>query len=535
MTCKYDCYQVTLQFNIKEEDSCMLNRYGPNIFSIKSAEDLQDCGCSSTQNQDTQNTQNQPTELITAISMPKAVILDITVDRCDCTKANLTLYVRLPCKNQVDVTKYNVDKITELTLLLIELIQKLISDIISYNNTHPNEQVPQSIIDSLYSFINGQNNLLSIVNNFLTVLNNIPLNCDLLAIAASSVIAQLGALILLLTTDVSTNNLDKDDTVKSDISAILTNANNLLQLMNVIDLDPNQEVKFTGHKFSLYTGTTGYERKITTFIINPLSGDIVSTGVTDNCTNYDITRVPMRSFDTTTINDEKYALCLNNKYIKITNDCGAICCPGVPMLKYIPDTLHITFPLTKDLKCLLPDFNLPGTYFNTKSGVQPTLVKIRSTCSRRYSFPAQMTFDKHNCSVCLEISKKFIQELARDSSRLNGYEHIFGCDCRHLFNTTNTCLKDGVLQTALADASDFFAFLSLSKKFEVVGVHKCVEKIFFTFQVIEVPYKSFCVDSCGCKANTVLPQSAESTNSYKILSDANDYTYEFSQVTPIPA
>ena len=70
-----------------------------------------------------------------------------------------------------------------------------------------------------------------------------------------------------------------------------------------------------------------------------------------------------------------------------------------------------------------------------------------------------------------------------------------------------------------------------------MGVNKCVENVLFNFQVCYVPYRGFCVDLCGCKAKTDVPDLgvvvASSTtfpltpsNSFKVQSEG-DYSYEF--------
>ena len=76
----YDCYQINIQVNLSEEDSCLYKRYQTAMFSIKN------CSCADL----IQKTCNEQ------IVNPDASILNIELDNCDHTKAIFSLYVKLP-------------------------------------------------------------------------------------------------------------------------------------------------------------------------------------------------------------------------------------------------------------------------------------------------------------------------------------------------------------------------------------------------------------------------------------------------------
>jgi len=112
-----------------------------------------------------------------------------------------------------------------------------------------------------------------------------------------------------------------------------------------------------------------------------------------------------------------------------------------------------------------------------------------------------MTFDKIECTVCLEICEEFARNFDRDPYNC---EFKLGCN--------------------------FFQFLSCARKFDVVGVQKCNEKNFFTFQICEVPYRSFCVDVCDCRVKTIIDKKFDHDDtaaSFTVHADGF-YTYEFS-------
>lgn len=77
----YDCYQVKIQVKLTEEDSCLYDRFGKDLFSVKKDVDNSPCD-DFDDNKDTPD--GEP------------FITHIEIDKCDCTKAIFTLYVCLP-------------------------------------------------------------------------------------------------------------------------------------------------------------------------------------------------------------------------------------------------------------------------------------------------------------------------------------------------------------------------------------------------------------------------------------------------------
>lgn len=492
--CSYDCYQITLEVNITEEDSCFLSRLGPSIFNIREVGSKSEgCSCSGNQQQPPRSPH------CPEISMPRAVIVNIDVDKCDCTKAVFTLYVRLPCVPYA-ASMYNSKRIScKYNDNVVPALGNFTQAVINYNNNN------ESDID-----LTAYNNAVTVLDNaenaFINLLRRpeAPAACELkdalcnLKNAIQGVINQINAI-----TGVFPGN---------GILAIIQTAESAINALNEFSASLDLTATYQSVKYSIYS-TAGYrERSLVTFLVNPLKSKVVSTGVVDKCYKYEISRVAERKFE----QHCGRVSCGNNTY-EIASDCDTCCPPAAenhPVLR--PNVLHLTFPLTKELKCLLPDFNLPGTYLNTVMGTLPTVVKIVASCPQPFSFPARMTFDKTNCTVCLEI----VYDCELFAQLSHGYEHEFArCDS---LSPIQQALKNA------ANADEFFHFLSFVRKFDVVGVHKCNEKVFFTFQICEVPYRSFCVDICGCKAKTVLPCHATDVNTFVVVSDS-EFTYEFSR------
>lgn len=503
--CRYDYYQIILQVNLSEEDSCLFSRYGQSVFSIKKVDAKQDCKTCSLSGSDLDS---QVVKL--EAKFPDAVILSVDIDRCDCTKATFNLLVRLPCVRKCTLS---VNEMTALT--------DYYNTIASYYN---NTTVPSPPCTT--------NEFEAFSAAFETLINQCGC-CNTFSTKLCSVVETLKALKYELIGD---GGVSSDDEPVTTINSMLDALQKIMCELRLND-EPNNGV-FRDAKFSITSGASGYDRDLVTFYVKPLDPDVVSTGVFEKCYFYEITRVPGRKFDPTqTCNDVTYAVCGNNKLIPIAAPCDRFCVDAPVAL--VPNTLHITIPLTKDLKCLLPDFNVPGTVANAVLGKLATVVKIVSNCPQKFSFPARMTFDKVNCTTCLEISTKYVCEYLKKSSDhpYNSEYGRFGCaslckdtKCSDEFNLASFFKNCKVSH----DYGSFFALLAMSRKLDVVGVHKCTEKTFFSFQICTVPYKPVCVDICGCKLMTIPDINLEDPcivdmNSYKVQADC-DYTYEFSYV-----
>jgi len=193
-------------------------------------------------------------------------------------------------------------------------------------------------------------------------------------------------------------------------------------------------------------------------------------------------------------------------------ECCGLCFSAPPVLE--PDTLRLIFPLTKDLRCLVPDFGLPGAALNYAISELTTKVRIvpRSSLAD-VACPALLTFDMKNCTACLEFDKNLV--CGPDAINDIGYEQefgVFGC------KNNNGCKKRTL--------SPCFEDLAMARRIDVMGVHKCTEKVFFSFQVCIVPYVGFCVELCGCKIPTIIPDGTCVKNSFRIQSE-HDYSYSF--------
>lgn len=495
--CSYDCYQITLEVNITEEDSCFLSRLGPSIFNIREVSGSKSEGCScSGNNQSPPGSPHCP-----EISMPRAVIVNIDVDKCDCTKAVFTLYVRLPCvpysANMYDSRRLSCKYNDNISPSLANFFGA-----VTYHNNN-NGDDPDINLSTYTANASALDVAFSEFINLLTR-PEAPSPCDLKN-ALCNLKNALSTLEGTISGIINNSPGNGDSNIVNTGNAAITA---LVEFSNCL----NRTASYQSVKYSIYS-TAGYrERSLVTFLVNPLKPRDVSTGVVDKCYKYEISRVAERKFE----QHCGRVTCGNNTY-NIASDCDTCCPPAAeshPVLR--PNVLHLTFPLTKELKCLLPDFNLPGTYLNTVMGTLPTVVKIVASCPQPFSFPARMTFDKTNCTVCLEI----LYDCELFAQLSHGYEHEFArCDS---LSPIQQALKNA------ANADEFFHFLSFVRKFDVVGVHKCNEKVFFTFQICEVPYRSFCVDICGCKAKTVLPCHAADVNTFVVVSDS-EFTYEFSR------
>jgi len=400
----YDCYQLNLQVNLSEEDSCLYSRYGSTLFKIKKVKQPV-CCCENGQD-DCCDEEDGDID---------ASILNVEIDKCDCTKAVFSLYVKLCC------------------------------------------------LERGCGF--GQ--------------------CD----------------------------------------GGLTNP------LTAISITP-----FEGAKFTITSGASGRDCNVVTFVVNPLPPKVSTSGVVDKLYKFDITRVPCRVVkhcDNTTYDRTTHAPNNDPDECDVTRYLGG-------------DTLVVTFPMTKESKCLVPDFNYAGTILKIFNNTNATKVRVVSCGPLKFSFPAILTFDKNSCTVSLQIGT--FSTVQRDGATLvTGHEHVYGqlgcalslCDysvsnCDYDCGTGASSVLDLMQSNVLSNeekARKLFQLLATSKKLEVMGVDKCTEKTFFTFQLCVDPFKKVCVDMCGRKVETVVlcGQSLDNrgfNHSYRVHSDG-DYSYEW--------
>jgi hypothetical protein len=543
MNFQYDCYQITHQVIINDEDKCMFNRYGPSMFNIKqidSSSNKKKCNNICKNNNGTYIRKNR------SISMPNAVILDVILDNCDCNKAIFIIYVRLPSANIINIDRFDIDTIISSVSILTgikclntdnimlnttqntnSLLQALLEDVKTYNNVNINKKIPYDVINVISTAILV---IPDMVTNILDILKRSYSNTDCcdLDLFKNKIISVLDDLKFQFK---NPNNKLTDVDILANIELIMYEITKLCTAVNTLNVDSIYKNDFSKKKFTICSGIKGFEKIVTTIMVNPLSNNIVATGVINECTKYDITRVPSRVFNTKSICGVEYALCLNsNDMLEITDECDdIICCPETSSLCYDPDVLHIVFPITDDLKCFIPSTNITkscnsslqvGNMVTEKNCI---IVKITSNCPNKYCFPALLTFDTINCISRLEIKQSFINSFFKNNQLLKEYKQLFNAN-----NKTN--------YSDIIRLPNFFTYLALSGRFDVVCMfksnekkNKCVEKIIYTFQICESPYRPFCVDSCGCSALTILPENITTSNSFKIQSDPCYLSYEFSK------
>lgn len=405
---RYDCYQISLQIKLSEEESCLYNKYGLSLFNVSKLGDGEPCDCVNTP---------IPDLPVGYIDVPTALVLDVNIDSCDCTKATFTIFVRLACK------------------------------------------------------------------------------CTVV---------------------------------------------------------PNSTVNFEGASFALTSEMYGRCRQLTIFEVNPLPTNVVSRAINNEHVFFEITRVPDRfASPNITINSVTYV------------------CGKDVALPVGGNSLRITFPLTKDLKSMIPDFGLSGSLLNfSHSPNVRTKVRVMSYGPVKFALPAMLSFNKDSCTVTLEIDLDYI---ANNRNDIIGYEQLFGSfGCGIASNCASdlrgaTLLNEIIDEYLTLDAGDaaakFFRLLASSKKLDLTGVDKCVEKVLFSFQLCYLPWKNIAFGDCNNKYSTQIIDSdpadpltdptdiihsqyilrsnnfgsisSNSGNAYTVEADGH-YSYEYSVITHGP-
>jgi hypothetical protein len=88
----YDCYQVTLKVKLSEKYGCIYRKYGNlECFNVRQVAPGKVAGCD-------YSSVDQSAEA--AVIPNDGVIFAVELDRCDCTVAYFSIYVKLPCKLQ---------------------------------------------------------------------------------------------------------------------------------------------------------------------------------------------------------------------------------------------------------------------------------------------------------------------------------------------------------------------------------------------------------------------------------------------------
>ena len=335
-----------------------------------------------------------------------------------------------------------------------------------------------------------------------------------------------------------------------------------------------REVKllFEPVTFMLTSGANGgIEREILTFVINPLPPNVVSTGMVEKCCTYEIIRVPRRKLvkpcpeATTTVVEEPPL----EPYTTVT-ECQ--CVPEAVAPQNIGgNVIRVMFPLTREIKCLIPDMGLPGALLNCVVNQLRTTVRLVSNGPVKFVLPTVIAVDKETCTVCLDIDLMQIANAILNKCdkqfSINGFENMLGqlgCLLEHKHgNKKHTCCGSSdaemvldVIRKFQRTGSSFFAekFLRIlafgTKRLDVMGLHKCTETVLFSFHICCVPFRSFKVDCCGVKFPTEIlpvvscPEQVEDCkghdfcctdytdtrvfkNSFSVMSDVDEYSYEY--------
>ncbi len=524
---KHDCYQVNLQVKLSEEDSCLYSRYGPSLFDIKRVDQERDHN--------------------DKLKMPSAAIVGIDIDRCDCTKSIFSLYVSLPgkkpchlcaceesnepCKpcdddgsgssSSCSSSESSCDRpcrrftcpgtTTTTTTVPTTTIPTTTVPTTTTTTTIPTTTTPTTTALSVPTTTALTTNVALTT----TTTTSSRFRCRKRSRSRSNSSSS--------SSSSSSSNSSHDDS--SDNSSIDSNNNDESDNQLYEDYE-----EFESCKFVITTNASGHPRELITFLVNPLPYNVVSSGVVDRCYTYEMTRVPCRK-------------------LKDCHDSDSQCCAA--KTEFGGNTLRVMFPLTKDIKCLVLDLGLSGTMVNYVLGtLVKTKVRIVSRGPIKFAFPALITFDKESCTVCLEIFTRYIAQAKAvcGDGNMNGYENrygVFGCvaggaiDCPLDLMCEPDANGANILSQAVYNHNDshFFRLLASSKKLDVMGVDKCVEKVLFSFQVCHVPYKNVVVDKCGKKYNTVFACEEDAKafkSSYRVMSDVGEYSYEYlNQAAPL--
>lgn len=494
--CRYDCYQINLQVNLSEEDSCLYSRYGQSLFNIRNCNSKNDCGCCRPSQPNCNNASLKGCPF--PVKMPDAVILSVDIDRCDCTKSIFSLYVRLPCKSFKD-----------------EALKCAIQAFADESAEYTVDATGTPNADTV-AIVNAINQLNLDTNTLVCDIANCTYQyTDVITTDANTVqtdITNLETAIQTAITDGASASAYKD--LQKALHVLSHEVDSLLNFLNRgIAADV-----YEGQKFCITSGASGHEREVITFNVAPLPRQTVSTGVFNKCYTYEATRVPCR-----VLCPEALQICSKTTGLDyFVEGCCGICNVVDPLL--VPDTLRIMFPMTKQIKCLVPDFGITGTYLNAALGTVDTLVRLVSCSPCKFCLPAKLSFDTECCMVCLDISTEYIMSASTYTNDIAGYEHRFSCceefgsGCKSRCGCEVAQLKQTLASLQAQFAGDFnnkdglaaramwmtlgntvFQLLARSKRIDVQGVNKCAENVLFNFQVCYFPYRGFCVDVCGCK------------------------------------
>jgi sulfur transfer complex TusBCD TusB component (DsrH family) len=263
-------------------------------------------------------------------------------------------------------------------------------------------------------------------------------------------------------------------------------------------------------------------RILTTINVAPFSDDIIARGIFNQCTSFEMIRVPSR--EVVPISPETQ---------------GVVADPSANSNSIIGgNAIAITFPLNHELKCLAPTHLIIA---GPTAGVK-TKVRVVSCGPVKFSIPALLAYDFTACTVTLEIDLGYIAD-SYQSDALTGYEQLFA-PCRDGFNNVQDDTQSGTIELISiinqyfgssitppnpGEASArFFQLLSASRKLDLMGVDKCANKVLHTFTICYVPWADFLVPvNCVLRSTQPLPSVDKDTDTgIGIGIRANDNTFK---------
>ena len=163
-----------------------------------------------------------------------------------------------------------------------------------------------------------------------------------------------------------------------------------------------------------------------------------------------------------------------------------------------PDSFRVTFPLSREVACLIPEFGLTGFYLkNLVSANLKTKVRLVSANNPNAAVAAGvLSYDPERCEACLEVS----ESQNTYNSIVEGYEYLFRKNP-----------EDDLAQPSLAD-------MATNRRYAVRGVSKCTEKDLFVFEICFKPS---------------LVSNSQSVMNYGIESFSSDtWCYQFENNSP---
>ena len=504
----YDYYLLKLNVTLSEDDSCLYKRFGSFIFNVMPCDASIACvPCGS----GTPEPINDPETRV----MPDASIVAVDIDRCDCTKAVFTMVVRLHSVKQC-LTDGNATPTGTWSSA-------------TGASSGKRNDFKTEYGDMKSSCASAIAPLTPAVVTAYTILEATESSCARLVDKINTLLVELG---LFLVANASNNAVVL--AVTTFIDETLKPLKTFYDVCNIPCAPPG--TTHLEQTFCLVSGSTGYERLLVSFLVKPLAPSVVSTGVINECYSYEITRIVPRE-------------CPSDSKVEYEVPCSpplsglpCIVSPAPAVLSYVPSKLQITVPFTEQIKCLVPDFGLPGNLFNSNLGSIGTTVKVVAQCPRPFTFPAVLYFDRKNCTSCLVIDIEVLKNIRDGMISLSSipYSHAFGSfGCVSTGASDSASLNEFLL--SLNDNLQAFEFLSRVRKFDVLGVHKCTTNVLFSFQICIVPQPEYCIDVCGRKIKTQIRTSGSpdfiplypNLPSFKVQM-AGDHTYCFDYAPPPP-